>query len=188
MSGERLPPWGYRDDDEMLTDLAQGLLEQEAERLIAALLAAETAAIALYPDLPAVLDANAAAYGEARDNWIADLRCGDLPADQANAHAIALGTLARNAMYGVVLGAVQMELRADDIEVRPEPEDTALVAEAPDDGVHREPERWALFKAAAAIHAFLANLDGDTHDDLAELRCRDTGRPSRPPLRPRSLS
>lgn len=84
--GKGHSPWVYG-DDEMLEDIGLGLLEREADRL----LAAEPAAFTLYPGLLAELDANAAAYSEARDSWLADLRCGDLPLDQADARAIELG-------------------------------------------------------------------------------------------------
>ena len=64
------------------------------------------------------------------------------------------------------------KLGADDLKL---PEEAALVSEAPGGGVlkegpgaHSEPERWALFEAAGALHSFLHDLDGDTFDTLAE--------------------
>ena len=74
-------------------------------------------------------------------------------------------------MYSILLGALRMELRPDDIDFS---EDAAVLAnkvpsahcEGPD--AHREPERWALFEAVGALHNFLHNLDGDTFDYLAE--------------------
>jgi hypothetical protein len=66
------------DDEMMLENIAFIVLEREADRLVADLVAADAAARGVLPDLLAELDRNAA---EAHDSWEANLHYGDLPCD-----------------------------------------------------------------------------------------------------------
>jgi len=151
VSGKRKPSQWVETDAEILADVAVGHLEREAERLVAALLAAEKAV--QDPDLTLALDANAAAYGDARDTWIADLRCGDLPMAEAEKSECDLGKNARNEMYKIILAA----------------------GKPPEWGGGRRQEYDALYDAAAAIHTLLSGLDGDTHDHIAECVADELG-------------
>jgi hypothetical protein len=141
MSGETLPPWGYRDDDEMLADLAQGVLEREAERLVAALLEAEAAVRPLAPELMTALDKNAAHHLESMDTWHADMLCGDLPPNHAaEARAVENRQAAGRQMY-------------------------ALMCIARDGGLAVQP----LIDAMMALWGFLRSLNDETHhDEIAE--------------------
>ena len=88
--------------DAMLAELTELQLERDADRLIAAVVAAEGPAFALHPDLPAALDANAVALSAALTTWGADMQCGDLPLDQAEARNIEIMKHARNQMYDLI--------------------------------------------------------------------------------------
>jgi hypothetical protein len=138
----RLPPWRYRNDDEMLEDIGQGVLESEAERLCAALLAAEQAVRGLAPAILAELDANAAAYAEDRATWRADMASGDLPPDDgALRRASELQSEAGERMYEVL-------------------------SNGRDQGT---PAVQMLIDAMMNVYAFLDNIRAaELHDDLVE--------------------
>ena len=92
------------DDMEMLRDLADGVLEREADQLCRALLDAERVAAAESPGLLARLDASAAQWAEDRETWHADMLAGDLPPDhRALQRAVVLRRVAYRRM-GVLLG------------------------------------------------------------------------------------
>ncbi len=147
MSDDTLPPLeSHQDDDELLADIAEALQEREADRLIAALIAAEEATAD--PDLMAALDAAAQAHDEVRGTWYADLASGDLPNDQALTVAREVRKDARNRMYGII----------------------GVAGDPPWPGAGRRREYDALLDAATALHAFV--LDSD---DLAEYVAYELG-------------
>lgn len=160
MSGEAETPDPFRQgDDEVLADVVLVVLEHEAQRLCDALLVAEQVVAAVDPQLLAALDVSAAAYGEARRTWYADMICGDLPPnDAALERAAELGTSARNRMYGIILEA----------------------GNPPDWGGGRRSEHTALFEAASAIHLWRNRLEDDAGDDMADYIASTLGVPTGP--------
>jgi hypothetical protein len=135
-------------DEATLAEAAEAHLENEADRLVAALLDAERTVRSLDPELLATLDAHAAAYQESCDTWFADMKCGDLPPDhRALDRAVETRKHTRNEMYGLIL----------------------LAGNPPQWSEERRGEVDALYQAAAAVHSFLADLDDeDTHGTMQE--------------------
>jgi hypothetical protein len=78
--------------------------------------------------------------------------------DRAEDYSVTLGTNARNQMYGIIV----------------------VAGNPPDWGGGRRREYEALYEAAGALHTFLNELDGDTHDGLAEYVAGELGEPRGP--------